>query len=311
VLSVEKYAAAYQTLLLRTFFRQFRPGRAPEKYYQYLRGGLTTRALFEAFPKQGTPAAARCLHLEMGPQSARSLYAQIERNLTTYPPWILIGGPPCQAYSVVGRSWRARVDRREFEQDERHTLYREYLRILARYKPAVFIMENVKGLLSATLSGASTFDRVKADLSSPSLALRAHATAARSQSRKREYSVLSFAHSTSDPDDLSPGDYVIEAEQFGIPQKRHRVILLGVRSDLCSDVGWPSLRPSAPPLVGQIISDLHALRSQLSDRKETASSWVEKIRSEFSQMQSLKADPRVLAQMRTALRELPRVSAIG
>jgi DNA (cytosine-5)-methyltransferase 1 len=311
VLSVEKDAAAHQTLLLRTFFRQFRPGRAPDEYYQYLRGGLTPSALFEAFPGEATAAAGRCLHMEMGPQNARRLYAQIERSLTTSSKWILIGGPPCQAYSVVGRSRRARVDRREFERDERHTLYREYLRVLARYKPAVFIMENVKGLLSATLSGTSTFDRVKSDLSAPSLALRDLVTAAGTQSRKREYSILSFVYDTSDPEALEPRDYVIEAEKFGVPQKRHRVILLGVRSDLCNWSRWPSLSPSAPPPVRQMISDLHPLRSQLSDRKETASSWADTVLREFSETRLSGTDPDIVAAMRASVSALRKHSSTG
>ena len=236
VLSVEKDAAAHRTLLLRTFFRQFEPGKAPDEYYQYLRGDLSIDSLIDAFPEEASAAADRCLHLELSSQSARRVYATIERTLKPHEPWVLIGGPPCQAYSVVGRSRRARVDRQEFEQDERHTLYREYLRILSRYRPAVFVMENVKGLLSATLSGSSTFERVKADLASPTAALRERSTGSL-ESRYKEYAVLSFVQGTSDSEALEPGDYVIEAEKFGIPQKRHRVILLGVREDLCDGSG--------------------------------------------------------------------------
>ncbi len=311
VLSVEKDVAAHRTLLLRTFFRQFGPQEAPDEYYRYLRGDLSIDLLIDAFPEQAGAAADRCLHLELSSQSARRVYAHIERTLKPREPWVLIGGPPCQAYSVVGRSRRARVDREEFEQDERHTLYREYLRILSRYRPAVFVMENVKGLLSATLSGSSTFDRVKADLASPTAALRERFASTGVKLRSKEYVVLSFVHGTSDPEGLEPRDYVIEAEKFAIPQRRHRVILLGVRADLCDGSRWPSLRPSAPPTVCQMISDLHQLRSRLSDRKETAASWADTVFREFSKIRLNGIDPDVLAAMHSSLPALRKHTECG
>lgn len=66
--------------------------------------------------------------------------------------WVLIGGPPCQAYSRAGRARRARD--LLFEFDEKHFLYREYLRILRVHAPPVSMMENVKGLLSSHHGGA-------------------------------------------------------------------------------------------------------------------------------------------------------------
>lgn len=62
---------------------------------------------------------------------------------------ILIGGPPCQAYSLVGRAGQSKVVKFSQTGDPRHLLYKQYLAILALCKPAVFIMENVKGILSS------------------------------------------------------------------------------------------------------------------------------------------------------------------
>ena len=59
------------------------------------------------------------------------------------------------------------VDRAEFEKDERHFLYREYLKILADHQPPVFIMENVKGLLSSTVGDRLIFNQILSDLSKP------------------------------------------------------------------------------------------------------------------------------------------------
>ncbi len=263
VLSVEKDAAAHQTLQLRSFFRQLGAGRRRE-YYRYLQGELTREELFRAHPDAADIASSRCLHLELGPRTTSGVYEQIERVVRGAQEWVLVGGPPCQAYSVVGRSRLARLGRKAFEQSEKHVLYREYLRILARYKPPVFVMENVQGLLSATYAGSSTFDRMISDLSSPTVAVRESLNGRKPLARRgTDYSILSFVHPSVETGHLRPGDYVIAAEKFGIPQRRHRVILLGVRSDLRLPSGL-SLRPSAGPSVRDVLADLPPLRSQLS-----------------------------------------------
>ncbi|MDZ7640962.1 MAG: DNA cytosine methyltransferase [Desulfurivibrio sp.] len=87
---------------------------------------------------------------------------------------VLVGGPPCQAYSTVGRS-RNKGEKSYFyvpEKDNRHFLYREYLKIIARHWPPVFVMENVKGILSAKVNGSRIFDHILEDLNDPLAALK-------------------------------------------------------------------------------------------------------------------------------------------
>src|ERR1017187_6732931 len=134
VLSVEKDPAAHQTLLLRSFFRQLVDDEQRQLYYQYLRGDLTRERLFAACPAAAKEAKARSLHLELSPQTTRRVYAQMKRLVNTSEPWVLVGGPPCQAYSVVGRSRLSKEKREKFEANEKHVLYREYLRIIADRK---------------------------------------------------------------------------------------------------------------------------------------------------------------------------------
>lgn len=145
VLSVEKDLAAQSTLLLRSFYRSLLAHSDPAQYYEYVKGNITREALFDAFPDIAAEAEARCLHLELGPRTTSRVYDHLERALAHANNWVLVGGPPCQAYSVVGRSRLTRLDREKFEENEKHVLYREYLRILARYLPPIFVMENVKG----------------------------------------------------------------------------------------------------------------------------------------------------------------------
>jgi hypothetical protein len=78
---------------------------------------------------------------------------------------LLIGGPPCQAYSLVGRARNKGTEGYEASKDNRHFLYKEYIRILKKLMPAAFVMENVKGLLLSSVDGGRIFDQVLDDLS--------------------------------------------------------------------------------------------------------------------------------------------------
>ena len=82
--------------------------------------------------------------------------------------WVLIGGPPCQAYSIVGRARVGGID----NEDHRVYLYKEYLRIIAMHQPSVFVMENVEGLLSAKVNGEKVFSWILRDLQDPSLVFK-------------------------------------------------------------------------------------------------------------------------------------------
>ena len=169
---------------------------------------------------------------------------------------MLIGGPPCQAYSLAGRS--RRTNDATFQDDEKHFLFREYLHIIERFEPTVFVMENVKGLLSSTNRGTKMFDLIRSDLSSPKPGL--------------EYEIRSFVVD-KEPAELAPNDFVIRSEAYGVPQKRHRVILLGLRKGFDFGVFHP-LESSPLMTVRKAIEDLPPVRSQISPRRvDTQASW--------------------------------------
>ena len=181
--------------------------------------------------------------------------------------WVLIGGPPCQAYSIAGRSRRARESLEKFESDEKHFLYREYLRIIRKHKPAVFVMENVKGMLSSQHGGSPIFGKIVADLSSPGDGL--------------EYQIRSLVK-PGVAEEMDPHDFVIEAERFGVPQGRHRVILFGIRTDVARSVPELSTSPeefvlgneSMKVTVGETLSGLPLLRSKLSKEPDGHEQWL-------------------------------------
>lgn len=108
---------------------------------------------------------------------------------------VVIGGPPCQAYSLAGRI----RDPHGMKNDYRNYLFESYIRILEHYQPSFFIFENVVGMLSAAPDGTPIVDKIKDAFD------------------KAGYCVI--------------GDFrqaVFEVAEFGVPQHRKRVIILGV-----------------------------------------------------------------------------------
>ncbi|CAN5858318.1 DNA cytosine methyltransferase [soil metagenome] len=263
-LSIEKEKYAHQTLRLRSFFRQFPPLEAPEDYYRILRGEITTDVLEQgAWQKEWQCAEALTLHAELGnPKDNNEIRTALaDAILKRKEPAVLIGGPPCQAYSVVGRARLRGVDGYSSDKDPRHLLYREYLDILSRVRPAVFVMENVKGILSSRLQGEEIFQRILKDLSCPPQALNTQA-----RDGNLRYTIYPVVE-TSQMEFLvtdDPSAYVVRCEDIGIPQKRHRVILLGVREDLKV---IPGRIPSSDYVsTGKMIGGMPKIRSKLSNR---------------------------------------------
>lgn len=77
---------------------------------------------------------------------------------------LLIGGPPCQAYSLVGRARNVGKAGYKADLGHRNFLYDEYFTVLTVLSPAAFVIENGKGMLSATVRGSAIFSQVMADL---------------------------------------------------------------------------------------------------------------------------------------------------
>src|SRR6266480_150114 len=271
VLSVEKDTFAHQTLLLRAFFRQFR--KPPNEYYAHLRGELSLTKLFKFYPAQHAAAKAEAIHLTLAPRNGKRIDGLVRKALRgNRDRWILIGGPPCQAYSLVGRARRRREARSEFESDGRHFLYKEYLRIVTSFRPPIFVMENVKGLLSSSAKGVEIFKRMLRDFAAAG------------------YTLHSFVK-RGNGDDLEPVDYVIETERFGIPQSRHRVIVLGIRKGLTR--GFHCLPAADKKVHIQVaIGDLPRIRSHVSppsrDSYETWERELRRLRSVFRRNGHLK-----------------------
>jgi DNA (cytosine-5)-methyltransferase 1 len=275
-LSIEKDANAHRTLRLRGFYRQFK-GDLPEEYWALLRGECVIDDLYARYPKEFKKASEECIAHELGPASDTHTRSLVTGALAKHSgPWGLIGGPPCQAYSLVGRSRNRGIEGYVPENDHRQTLYVEYLQILADHRPAFFVMENVKGLLSATHDSEKIFGRILSDLRDPSTALRREGR--RAPSRGPEYEIHSISNASSGLFGPSAKDMIIRSEEYGIPQARHRVILLGVLKGATKNAPGVLTRTGETSLWS-VLSDLPKLRSGLTDRDDSAASWCHFIRT--------------------------------
>lgn len=299
-ISIEKDPVAHRTLWLRALFRTFPKGKAPQIYYDYVRGYIG-RDEFLAHPAIAQAAEvadteAKCAELGVDPHEKIDRW--IKDALGGDSNWVLIGGPPCQAYSMAGRSRLRGKDPGAFESDKRHFLYQEYLRIIQRFQPAVFVMENVKGMLTSTHGGSYIFHRILADLSTPKPGLK--------------YEIRSLV---VDKDGLEPQDFVIEADDYGVPQSRHRVILFGIRSDLAAANRTLAEKPESFLLkkqgrkigVNSALEGLPHLRSRLSREPDSHAAWLVALR-EASRM--LSGMPRQLRVVMDAAMERAREVAV-
>ena len=272
VLSIEKDPVAHKTLELRAFFRQFASRRVPEDYYRLLRGEISRAELFRAFPAEAALAASEAWCFELGQPASEAVRQRIAGHLRGRTDWVLIGGPPCQAYSSIGRSRNKGEGGYVPELDPRQYLYREYLQVLAEHRPAVFVMENVKGLLSASLKNTSVFDQIVDDLREPASALRRHGRhVAQVKGVQSSYRICSLERAV-DSGTGSVADFVVRAERHGIPQARHRVILVGVRDDIDASM-LGSLKVCDPVDAKSVIASLPRLRSGLTGEKDSGPAW--------------------------------------
>lgn len=271
-ISVEKEVSAHRTLRLRAFLRAHlsRYGTLPEAFVKF-HAGLTDEPDWTGIDAAAwTEAAAEARCLELGSKTAAAAIDEaISRLRRTFDDTILIGGPPCQAYSLVGRARsRGKADYVP-EEDHRHYLFREYIRVLDRLRPAAFVMENVKGMLSSTVESRLVFEMLMEDLASLGTGHGHH----------YELRAIRLADGKATLQEAAqPSDFIVRAEEFGVPQRRHRVIIIGIRSDLASRATRASIAVTgATRTVEETIGNMPALRSGISRATDSAAAWQREV----------------------------------
>ncbi|MFT3794660.1 DNA cytosine methyltransferase [Flavobacterium sp.] len=272
-LSIEKDPVAHQTLKLRSFYRQFPINQAPTDYYRFVRGEIELQELYDNYPIEAQAASQEAWCATLGDPDSDDNNGvsndEVDQRITIAlegeQNWVLTGGPPCQAYSLVGRSRRQELVLNG-ETDKRVELYKEYLRIIAVHSPAVFVMENVKGLLSARVESAYIFNNILRDLKDPVAACLSEGAIPDINQPHINYRIYSLTAQPLGFDNenpiFNPRDYIIKAEDYGVPQKRHRVILLGIREDI--NPPQEILIRNAPVSLESIIGNLPSIRSGIT-----------------------------------------------
>ena len=308
-LSVEMNENAHKTLELRAFYRQF--NKAPKEYFDYLNGTIDREALFAAHTVQAAAAQIEAWHHQITQEGIQDVIDRAQQALKKFKSkeCVLIGGPPCQAYSTAGRS-RMKPSNKDFEKDPRHFLYRHYLRMVAKLSPAVFVMENVKGLKSATIDGELMFPKIKDELSRPGEVVKELDGLKRAPSRA-EYRIYSLVKVESSEKDLAgsavkplvPNDYVIKAEEYGIPQRRHRIILLGVRKDIDPSLAVRLVKIAGEVNTADVLDGLPAVRSGITAYDDsTWQDWVAAMQEGLSGGEFDYVDPKTLKCIKRAIK---------
>jgi DNA (cytosine-5)-methyltransferase 1 len=301
--SAEMEESAHKTLTMRSFFRRIQGDqRALAAYYNFCHSVDAPHPSTFA-SSAWTDATREAWKLTLGlPADNLQLDTLLKESALDADRTVLIGGPPCQAYSLVGRARNKGEKGYKAEDDHRHFLYRQYLRIVHKTQPAVFVMENVKGILSSKVGGRKVFHDILRDLANPGAAL--------GSSGGERYVIHSlvepvcFSHG-DDPVAIDANAFIIKSEHYGIPQARHRVILLGVRADVPYE-GGKYLKPSAVLSIDDAIGALPKLRSRLS-KDDSPTAWLNEVTKRGKSLiaEALRKDMDTLAvAMQRALEEV-------
>lgn len=185
VAHVEMSAEAADTLKTRIAFHHFSQKKNLTKYYSYLQQDISRNELWDSIPQHLLESV---INEEISNNTIESIFEKIDSQLYEKKVDVIIGGPPCQAYSLVGRS----RDPNRMKGDKRNFLFRYYAKFLIRYKPKYFVFENVLGLLTA---GNAKYLNEMLEL----------------------FEEIGYSANMK----------VLNAEEYGVLQKRRRVIIIG------------------------------------------------------------------------------------
>ena len=252
-LAAEMDSFAHATLTLRSFFRNARDEDLSGSYYNFIAG-------FKPMPYDAQTkdlwltVKDKNLCVTLGSQQGNELFdRRLSEVLQPESHWVLLGGPPCQAYSTA-RRWTFRTDDGfDLSGDHRAHLYKEYLRIIQKFGPSVFVMENVKGILSSKY-----FTAIQNDLKNVEFGGFGY----------NIYSVVQNEYGEADP-----RGFLVKAEEYGVPQRRHRVILLGVRKDIKA-IPRKLIPSQSNVTTYDALSGLPKLRSRLSKGLNSDEEWM-------------------------------------
>jgi len=208
---VEMDRCACETMRTRVLYYKLKEKKRLYWYFKYLKNEISKEAIYQRFPEIKNEIDLEVIKTEFGRDPLEKIIKRIQnvkRYYGTLQFHVLLGGPPCQPYSIVGRS----RDPERMVNDKRHFLYEHYLKILESVQPDFFLFENVPGLITANAAGEEIFHRILDDFSD----INPPYEVAPSLNEFRE----------------NPRSYILDSSQFGVPQKRKRIFLIGYKKIL-------------------------------------------------------------------------------
>ncbi len=219
-IEMNKYAC--QTLETRSAYYYLKKKGKLEIYNSYLSQSISRDQFLSNIPSE---VISSVINAEISDKNIEDIFGQIDSRLSKDKSVdVIIGGPPCQAYSLVGRA----RDPNGMKQDPRNHLYLYYVEFLKKYRPKIFVFENVPGILSANNGSqlGKIFESIKAE----------------------GYNV----------------DYkVLNSKNFNVLQDRKRVIIIGSRVDI--DFNYPvfeEINDSRPKRgFGELYKDLKFMQN--------------------------------------------------
>lgn len=219
IVHVEMDLAACFTLKTRAAYHYFKDINI-DVYNTYLEGCINRDDLYKDLPNE---ILNSIINLPIGAEFNEVIHRRIKKQLQNQEVDLIIGGPPCQAYSLVGRA----RSQNGMEGDPRNFLYVQYAQYLEKYKPKLFVFENVIGLKSANKGGYLK--------NMEALFL------------KKGYKMHL---------------YTVEADNFGVLQKRKRIVIIGWKDDFTPNLpDLEAIRPQSHYKVKNIFSDLPKLHA--------------------------------------------------
>lgn len=221
VAHVEMNKDACDTLRTRAAYHWLKDNGKKRVYIEYLKSDSRKKeALWSEVPKSVIDSV---INSEISKESLPEIFNRIDNALNGEEIDLVVGGPPCQAYSIVGRA------RKDMESDPRNHLYKHYVKFLERYQPKMFVFENVPGILSA--KNGEYLDKIFQAV------------------KNAGYEV-----------EIPPKNH-LNAKDFGVLQDRKRVIIIGWKKEL--NLSYPEFKTKENKfqLLKDLFSDLKPLKN--------------------------------------------------
>lgn len=223
VAHVEMNKDACDTIKTRTAYHWLKENNNEDVYHNYLKSESKIKEeLWRAIPKNLIESV---INKEISKDTLPEIFQIIDNELNGKQVDLIIGGPPCQAYSVVGRA----RDPKKMEEDPRNHLYKHYVKFLEKYQPKMFVFENVPGILSA--KNGEYLDKIFKAV------------------KKAGYDLA-----------IPPKNH-LNSKNFGVLQDRKRVIIIGWKKEL--ELKYPDFEEikSEYKILEDLFSDLKTLRN--------------------------------------------------